>query len=346
MKEDFYITLLYKQLAEEISPSEKAQLETWLAESKANRLTAASVEKAWNASDLLQAEVDVDLDAEFGALEALLEEDEEEVPPIKGTATIRKIEATPSPRRNWLAMAATILVIAVAAFLFRSAFDGSGNNAGEWVSIITENEPHTVTLPDNSTVYLNANSELSYLKEFTADKRMLQLKGEAFFEVEHDAARPFEVQTGAETITVLGTSFNVQTSDNKQTTVYVATGKVQVAQQNNAAKIVLKKGEQGISNSTTKEVKNLGQQTANALAWRSKRLEFVDTPISEVIQAVEKLYNITIKLEKENLLTCRFNSTFDNQKANTVLEVISTVLGAEMEKKSTGVYLIKGGSCE
>lgn len=346
MKEDFYITLLYKQLAEEINPSEKTQLEAWLAESKVNRLTAASVEKAWNASDLLQAEVDVDLDAEFGALEALMKEDEQAKLPIKETATIRKIEAIAPPRRNWLAMAASILVIAVAAFLLRSNFGGSGNNATEWLSIATENEAHTVTLPDNSTVYLNKNSELSYLKEFTKDKRMVQLKGEAFFEVERDVTRPFEVATGTETITVLGTSFNVQANENEQTTVYVATGKVQVGQQNNASKIILKKGEQGISNSATKEIKNLGQQSANVMAWRSKRLEFVDTPIGEVVTAVEKLYDISIDLENESLNTCGFNSSFDNQKVSTVLETISTVLGAEVEKKRAGVYLIKGGSCE
>ncbi len=344
MNEDFYITLIYKKLSGEISPAEQRQLEAWIAQSKDNQRTAASVEKAWNASDLLQAQVDdIDLDAEFGALEALLEEEEAELPTPAKEATIRPLERQASPRRNWLAIAASVLMIVAAGFLLRNAMSG-GTDTPQWAKVVTQDEGKSVQLPDGSTVYLNKQSALSYFTEMTGEKREVKLQGEAFFEVEHNAARPFEVATSGETISVLGTSFNVKTSDTGRTSVYVATGKVGVVQVGSTENMVLEKGEQGISNSANKELKHLGKQSGNVLAWHTRQLEFDVTPLSEVLPQIEQLYNVKLVLENKELNSCPFDASFDKEGLDDVLDVLETILSAEVERVGN-TYTIKGGAC-
>ncbi len=351
MNEDFYINLIYKKLSGELTPPEKKQLDAWMVKSKDNQLTAMSVEKAWQASDSLQPDVEVDLDKEFASLETLLD-DEPSVTPLK-EATVKSIKTTTpkaTPRRNWLSIAAGVLLLIGAGFLLRNSFS-SGNTGTnqrlEWVTINTGEEGHTISLPDDSKVYLNKHSQLDYPSKFVGNQRLVKLRsGEAFFEVSHDAKNPFMVQTDYEEITVLGTSFNVNTNPQSRTEVYVSTGKVELKQRNTSRKTILKKGEKGQSSTQTGQVKNLGQQLPNDVAWRTKKLEFVNTPVVEVLTQITKLYGVKFGLSNPDLKKCTFTSTFDNQKIETVLETLKTVLDIKIDQKSDVNYTLEGGSCE
>ena len=87
-----------------------------------------------------------------------------------------------------------------------------------------------VTLSDGTRIYLNAESEISYASEFTDSLRLVSLKGEAFFEVQKEG-RPFVVEIDQTRIRVLGTSFNVNQSNNGALTVALVTGKVSINDQ-------------------------------------------------------------------------------------------------------------------
>ncbi len=132
---------------------------------------------------------------------------------------------------TWLAYAAMALLIsAIAALFFQHLFIGKdtkpvyaevSNPAGKRSRII---------LPDSSVVFLNAASKLHYLKAFNEDTREVLLDGEAFFEVVHDASRPFIVRSGVVSTTVLGTSFNVKAfRGDGRIAVTVQSGKVGVS---------------------------------------------------------------------------------------------------------------------
>lgn len=86
-----------------------------------------------------------------------------------------------------------------------------------------------VLLADGSAVTLNACSELRYPERFARRRREVRLvRGEAFFEVAHDASAPFTVETDDVSVEVLGTKFNVNAYDKEVTTVYLKEGKVRL----------------------------------------------------------------------------------------------------------------------
>src|SRR5690606_42004689 len=68
---------------------------------------------------------------------------------------------------------------------------------------------YRVTLPDGSKVWLNNASSISFPSSFDTDQRTVSIRGEVYFEVAHDARRPFRVHTAQQEIEVLGTQFNI-----------------------------------------------------------------------------------------------------------------------------------------
>lgn len=335
MNEDFYITLIYKSLSAEISPAEEEQLKTWLQQSEENRATAASIEKVWQASDLLQANVEVDLDSEFGELETLIEKEE---------SAVESLIVPLNKTYRWIGIAASIAALIILSFLIGDRLsEGSGTTDLEMLVLQTEEKTQKLILPDGSTVILNSHSKLTYPKAFDEAKRLVQLEGEGFFEVEHDAAHPFQVQTTHETVSVLGTSFNVQTTEEGTTSVYVADGKVALAQNKGQQKVILTKGEKGVSASgKLTETK----ATDNELAWYTGRLAFADAPITEVKEVIEQYYRVSLLIENPAILNCTFTATFEEETIAIVLEILSTVLDLEWEQSADSQYVLKGKGCD
>lgn len=97
----------------------------------------------------------------------------------------------------------------------------------EWVSVSTQHgERKKITLNDGSTIHLNGNTTLSYSKHNSTPVRLVELDGEAFFDITKDESKPFLVVSKAFTTQVVGTSFNIDTDIGK--VVEVNTGKVNV----------------------------------------------------------------------------------------------------------------------
>ena len=96
----------------------------------------------------------------------------------------------------------------------------------------TNNETKQITLPDESIVWLNENTSLSYPKKFKRSERTVQLSGDAVFEVVSNPEQPFMVQSEALAVKVLGTKFNVKVRKEITPSVHVLHGKVEVNNQN------------------------------------------------------------------------------------------------------------------
>lgn len=162
-------------------------------------------------------------------------------------------------------------------------------------------ETYQVTLPDQTKVWLNAASNLTYSASLgtRSEARTVTLSGEAYFEVAHDKNRPFIVKTQEQTVKVLGTHFNVNSyGDNGQTITSLAEGSVQVQPTMAiiAAKI-LKPGQKSVMNG-----KNLAVVSANLetdLAWKNGLFTFEEASVPEVMQQISRWYNIDIHYNKE-----------------------------------------------
>ena len=202
------------------------------------------------------------------------------------------------------------------------------------------------TLPDHSTISLNAKSSITYSKEFTGETREVNLSGEAFFEVTPDSTKPFIVHSGDASIKVLGTSFNVKAYDNSDfVEVFVNTGKVKLYGKNDSNSVVLLAGSKGVYNKFTREAKRLDELNSDELFWINRTLIFSKTDLKMVSEILSQYYNVTIVMHQQDLFRCRLSATFRDQPIDTIIDIIAKSFDLTVTKKGS-VYEFDGQGCE
>lgn len=185
-------------------------------------------------------------------------------------------------------------------------------------------QQHDVTLPDGSIVRLNAGSSISYPEQFERAERVVQLSGEAFFDVVKNSEAPFVIHTEEVTTTVLGTSFNINTHDENNVIVTVATGKVRVSA-NSDSDVVVTSTQQAVYNKKTKHMRTQKVNLAEYLDWKDGILRFEDVTIAEAATKLQQWYNVTIKVLNDDIANCRFSGKFNNETLPTVLESLANL---------------------
>lgn len=135
-----------------------------------------------------------------------------------------------------------------------------------------------VVLPDGSRVRLNGGTRIVYPALF-GDERRVEVDGEAYFEVEHDARRPFVVVTGQVASTVLGTTFNVHAySEDENFQITLATGSLLVDGGPESRSVRLRPGEQGFFEKTSGLLSLRRVNVEHVLSWQEDRLYFRADP--------------------------------------------------------------------
>ncbi|MBO9203706.1 MULTISPECIES: FecR family protein [Niastella] len=152
---------------------------------------------------------------------------------------------------------------------------------------------YQLALPDGTRVWLNASTRLFFPSVFKADERKVRLLGEAYFEVKHDPAHPFIVETGTGAfLRVLGTSFNVSAyEDDAKETTTLLTGSLQVTR--NQSQVLLKPGQHAVVN-TEKIVDVQEVETSYAVAWKEGYFMFNREPIKEVMNKIVRWYDVEV----------------------------------------------------
>lgn len=176
-----------------------------------------------------------------------------------------------------------------------------------------------VILPDGSTVFLNGNSTLEFPRTFGPKNRIVRLSGEAFFKVTKNLIKPFIVETRSARIKVLGTSFNVLTSpDNNRVEVLVKTGVVSLSSRHNRKeRLFLVKGDFGIVDSgKTKRATAPGK---NYLAWQTKKFQFNNEKLINVVETLNHAYATRILLGSDSIQQLHLTSTFNQVSLDTVV---------------------------
>lgn len=152
-------------------------------------------------------------------------------------------------------------------------------------------------LPDGTKVWLNAESSLRYLTAFTGSERRVEVKGEAYFEVVHNAEQPFIVETASQQVKVLGTEFNINSYDNEPSTVTtLITGSVELIRKKDKTIKKLKPEQQaslGADNFTVSAV-----DIRPFVAWKEGEFRFKDTPLHEALRQIERWYDVKIDYTK------------------------------------------------
>ena len=182
---------------------------------------------------------------------------------------------------------------------------------------------YDIVLEDGTHVYLNASSRLTYPLVFPADKRVVRLEGEAYFEVAKNPDKRFVVTCNGVEIEALGTEFNVKAypADSVITTT-LAKGKVKVFN-NEQSVTLLPNGvatyhmkQQTIQSSTVDDI-----SVANY--WRTGQLVFEAEPLSSIARTMERMYNVKICIDDTKLKNMKFTGTIQNNSLNNVLYIMS-----------------------
>lgn len=166
------------------------------------------------------------------------------------------------------------------------------------IPMITRSNPagqkSVIDLPDGTKIYLNSESEIEFPKEFSADIRLVSLKGEAFFEVQKEN-RPFLIESGTVKIHVLGTSFNVRQITNEPLYVALVTGKVRVNAAN-GDQVSLSPDEMLVMERGGGFYKT-GFDAMDITGWKDNYLVFKSTKFSDVIEKLENWYGVKIAVK-------------------------------------------------
>lgn len=227
------------------------------------------------------------------------------------------------PLWKYFGIAASIaLLVALSFFLFDQPTQ---------IELLTSTgEQVTQTLPDGSTVILNASSVISYSDDWN---RELTLEGEAFFEI--TKGENFVVKTPNGEVQVLGTSFNVYSRE-EAFVVACKTGKVNVT-------IPLKSFSEDIVPGEIVSMKDDTVRRTNRLPelmgkWNTGEFYFNHQPISEVIAELQRQFSIEI--EYDGRINQEFSGYFTNKNLENALDMVCLPLGLEYQKTGQNTFAI------
>lgn len=155
---------------------------------------------------------------------------------------------------------------------------------------------YQLRLPDGSRVWLNASSSITYPTVFTANERVVELTGEAYFEVAKNAAMPFKVKVNGIGVNVLGTHFNVMAYDDEESVkTTLLEGAVQVVKGDASA--LLKPGQEASVKNVDEKIKITNADVEQATAWKNGMFLFNRTDIKSIMRQLSRWYDFDVKYE-------------------------------------------------
>ncbi|MGC9343122.1 MAG: FecR family protein [Bacteroidales bacterium] len=233
---------------------------------------------------------------------------------------------------------AAILLFGLFSFLmgrYVTQESSQGNNF-----YLAENPPGTISemrLPDNSRVWLNAESSIQYNDGFGTVHRNLELKGEAIFEVRKMKDIPFHVNVNDFQVTALGTEFYVSTySFHKNLAAGLIEGSIKI--NTSSESIILNKKESVLIEPETGELIYAGPLNPSYYEWRNGKLIFENTELSVICHRLSNWYNHKIKLE-EGIENQKFTLTIKDENLEEVLELIELASDLKYNKTEEGFYI-------
>lgn len=175
------------------------------------------------------------------------------------------------------------------------AFQPSDAPAGQNKLTTPNGGSYQIELPDGSQVWLNAASSISFPSSFSGNTREVAITGEAYFEVKHDAEKPFIVRSGNTIIRDIGTRFNVMAyADESVKKVTLQEGAVEVTHAGDNQKQLLTPGQQ-VQVSPTGKFTWIKQIDADAaIAWKEGRFNFQDADLQTVMRQLSRWYNVEV----------------------------------------------------
>ncbi len=218
------------------------------------------------------------------------------------------------------------------------AYDGNGSASTNTVATPNGGQ-YQVRLPDGTKVWLNAASSISYATDLaTSAKRVVQLSGEAYFEVAHDRTRPFIVASKEQQVQVHGTKFNVNGYGDRQGTITtLAEGSVEVFVARKSELLV--PGQQSVLKGSSLKLQQADMETA--LAWKNGNIIFKSARLEEIMQQITRWYDIEVVYEGKIRDRVFTGGISRNSKLSVLLNILNNSgISAEIAERPQGKVLV------
>lgn len=321
--------LLVKYLLGEATDAERDEVEEWINAGEENRKYYEHFSLIWNESKKIEASSNVNVDAAWNKFRERTRKSGEQ----RAESETKVIEFAPK-KYNWARAAAVLALVAGAGWM---AYMMGANDGGKLMAVNSGNSVLVDTLPDGSVVTLNKNSSITYNSEPDGDTRSVKLEGEAFFNVAPDKKHPFIIDANGTKVTVVGTAFNVKTSE-QLTEVVVESGIVDVAKNQKEIRLIANQkatvlDEPSMSHS---EDELYNYYKTNTFVCR-------EVSLSRFVAVLNEAYGANIEIANEDLDHIRLNTTFRKRSIEEVLSEVVNVIEAETH---ISVQLVPKGNNE
>ena len=168
-----------------------------------------------------------------------------------------------------------------------------------------------VTLEDGTEVWLNAETQLVYPDSFATNERRVVLKGEAYFKVAKNEAKPFLVESNGQLVRVYGTEFNIRAYE-EDADVYTTLVSGRISQQpleGTDAELVLTPGRQAVFDKQLRATAVRPVDTESVTAWRKGRFVFEEQNLEQIMQDLGRWYDFAYRFEDDALRKTVFMGT-------------------------------------
>lgn len=343
MKDLFNEELLIRYLTEKVTAEENAQVEQWCAGSAENRMTLEQLYFALQINDRLKVMRSVDHNKALRRLKEMIHRREYS---LRRRLVIQRLQRV-----------AAVLFLPVISLLIWLLLQ---KNEMPVPYIELHSNPGMVAsfeLPDGSKVWLNGGSRLRFPNVFKGKNREVEMKGEGYFEIAHNALQPFSVRTGeAFSLEVLGTTFNLSAYDDEdiiETTLVEGSVRLKLLQKGKMVQWVMKPNEKVIyaknkesesievttvvpkNDQTILSPKDIKPETVKVtyvdpkydIAWKDRRILFKNHPMKEVIRNLERYYNVKFVVKNEKVMDAEITGNFSNEQLPQVLEYLKIASG-------------------
>lgn len=347
MEQNRFWDLLAKKKSGEATPEEQLELKQYFIQNAALVEVINQIDALWNSSFQPGEEIG---EQQTALAWSSIQQKISTPLPLEPDAAIAVDNSRQSIKMFYRLVAAAAVFLAIIStgwFLIRSH---QKNQQVKQNIVSTKNGSKSkIELPDGTQVWLNAGSKLIYDENYGKQYRKLQLVGEAYFDVVHNAEMPFIVKTGAMNIKVLGTAFNVRSyPDDATSEATLIRGSIEVSfpgkQMNRLVlkpreKITVLNKDTLLSNTlasrpllqSTDQVKSIPAITLSALtynnadssvietSWVMHKMIFRRKDFGALAKDMERWFNVSIQFEDSTLLTKKFTGTFKNENIKDVL---------------------------
>lgn len=298
--------LLIRLLSGEVDPEEKKEIAAWLDQSAENKKLYSDLQEIWLSSG-------IKTNADAYHLEEAIQ---------KFRDQIRKTETAPVRKINFSRILKYAAIALLALALPFSYYMGTRSNPmdGSVTTIsCAYGDKSSIVLPDNSHVWLNSGSKLTFNSNFR-DGRKVALEGEAFFEVSKDKHHPFEVKTADVTIEVLGTKFNLKAyPDEKSVSTTLVEGSVKITSE--YQKEMMKPDQKMTFDKESKQM-TVQELTDTSLEtdWKDGRFVFRNETLGELKPKLERWFDVDIVFGDEQVKNRKFTGVLGRE---SILEAVS-----------------------